>query len=126
MFNVFAFLNEFSFRLRLQLNSILFKSYFYHVLNCVSEPVALQVQPSPTTGKFSLVPNGDSRSLTLISEAPDRSKDNPFEDINTSSFAFKPITEPASSFFFGASSKVIILQEFYVFEFHFHNKLFSI
>ncbi|KAF5479150.1 hypothetical protein F2P56_005646 [Juglans regia] len=64
------------------------------------------VQPSPTTGKFSLVPNGDSRSLTLISEAPDRSKDNPFEDINTSSFAFKPITEPASSFFFGASSKI--------------------
>ncbi|XP_059442618.1 probable WRKY transcription factor 2 [Corylus avellana] len=63
-------------------------------------------QPSPTTGKFPFISNGDSRSMTLISGAPDRSKDDLFEDINNTSFAFRPVAEPGSSFFFGASSKM--------------------
>jgi WRKY transcription factor 2 len=75
----------------------------------LSQSVALQAHPSPTTGKFPFIPNGDSRSMTFISEAPDRSKDDLFEDINNTSFAFRPVAEPGSSFFFGASSKVIKL-----------------
>nr|WGV38263.1 WRKY [Loropetalum chinense var. rubrum] len=63
-------------------------------------------QPSPTTGKFPFVPNSNSRSSTLISEGPDKSRDNFFEDINTSSFAFKPVAESLSSFFLGAASKI--------------------
>ncbi|KAF8410919.1 hypothetical protein HHK36_003456 [Tetracentron sinense] len=69
-------------------------------------------QPSPTTGKFPFALNGNSRSSILISEARDRSKDNLFEDTNTSSFAFKPLMESNSSFFPGAANKVIILLEF--------------
>ncbi|KAF8414338.1 hypothetical protein HHK36_002339 [Tetracentron sinense] len=64
-------------------------------------------QPSPTTGKFPLDLKCSSRSSMLISEAPDRSKDNLVEDVNTSSFAFKPIMESRSSFFPGAANKVI-------------------
>lgn len=63
-------------------------------------------QPSPTTGKFPFVSNVDGRSLTLMPEASDKSKDSLFEDINTSSFAFKPMPEPGTSFFFGTSSKM--------------------
>ncbi|GLT83783.1 hypothetical protein SLE2022_020540 [Rubroshorea leprosula] len=62
-------------------------------------------QPSPTTGKFPFLPNGNGRSS--ISEAAEKSKDNLFEDINTSSFAFKPMTESSSSFFLGATSKIM-------------------
>lgn len=58
-------------------------------------------QPSPTTGKFSFVSSG--RSST---EAPDRNRDNLFEDMNTSSFAFKPAAELNSSFFLDAASKI--------------------
>lgn len=49
-------------------------------------------------------------------EAPDKSKDSLFEDINTSSFAFRPMPEPGTSFFFGTSSKVIILYKLYLLE----------
>ncbi|KAA8527138.1 hypothetical protein F0562_008633 [Nyssa sinensis] len=63
------------------------------------------VQPSPTTGKFLFAPNGNSRSSSFIAEAFDKSKDNFFEDINTSSFAFKPVAESAPSLFLGAASK---------------------
>ncbi|KAJ0044575.1 hypothetical protein Pint_03602 [Pistacia integerrima] len=59
--------------------------------------------PSPTTGKFPFIPNGNGKS-PFISEAPDKSKDNFFEDINASSFAFKPIAE-AGSFSLGAPNK---------------------
>ncbi|KVH99235.1 probable WRKY transcription factor 2 [Cynara cardunculus var. scolymus] len=57
------------------------------------------VQPSPTTGKFPFAPNdnGNSRRSMMFSDFP---KDNLFEDLNTSSFAFKPV--PAS----GAPIKV--------------------
>ncbi|GAV69376.1 WRKY domain-containing protein [Cephalotus follicularis] len=61
------------------------------------------VQPSPTTGKFPCVPFNDGRNPTMISEAPDKNKDNFFEDINSSSFAFPPVGESGSSFFLGAS-----------------------
>ncbi|XP_021287557.1 probable WRKY transcription factor 2 isoform X2 [Herrania umbratica] len=61
-------------------------------------------QPSPTTGKFPFIPNGNGRSS--ISEPSDRSKDNYFEDINASSFAFKPFAESNSSFLLGAMSKI--------------------
>ncbi|XP_044508836.1 probable WRKY transcription factor 2 isoform X2 [Mangifera indica] len=60
-------------------------------------------QPSPTTGKFPFVPNGNGKSL-FISEAPDKSKDNFFENINASTFAFKPTAE-AASFSLGAPNK---------------------
>ncbi|KAK9212980.1 hypothetical protein WN943_002365 [Citrus x changshan-huyou] len=60
-------------------------------------------QPSPTTGKFSFIPNGNGKSSTCISEAPDKSKDNILEDINTS-FAFKPVAE-SGSFSLGTRNK---------------------
>ncbi|KAF3453229.1 hypothetical protein FNV43_RR03669 [Rhamnella rubrinervis] len=63
-------------------------------------------QPSPTTGKFPFVTNGNSRSSTVMLEAPDKSKDTFFEDINGSSFAFKPVAESGSTFFLGARSKI--------------------
>ncbi|WRX28791.1 WRKY domain - like 10 [Theobroma cacao] len=61
-------------------------------------------QPSPTTGKFPFIPNGNGRSS--FSESSDKSKDNYFEDINASSFAFKPFAESNSSFLLGAMSKI--------------------
>ncbi|XP_022716598.1 probable WRKY transcription factor 2 isoform X2 [Durio zibethinus] len=61
-------------------------------------------QPSPTTGKFPFIPNGNGRSS--ISESLDKSKDNYFEDINASPFAFKPVAESNSSFLLGAMSKI--------------------
>ncbi|XP_052208232.1 probable WRKY transcription factor 2 isoform X2 [Diospyros lotus] len=62
-------------------------------------------QPSPTTGKFPLTTSANGRSSTLNMEAPDKSK-NFFEDINTSSFAFKPVVESGSSPFMGSASKM--------------------
>ncbi|KAK8506480.1 hypothetical protein V6N12_034209 [Hibiscus sabdariffa] len=61
-------------------------------------------QPSPTTGKFPFIPNVNDRSYNP--ESHDKSEDNYFEDINASSFAFKPIVESNSSFLLGAMSKV--------------------
>ncbi|GMN59846.1 hypothetical protein TIFTF001_028940 [Ficus carica] len=63
-------------------------------------------QPSPTTGKFPFVSNGDYRTSTLVLESDDKSRDNFFEDVNTSSFVFKPITNSSSSFFFSSATKV--------------------
>ncbi|KAG5550889.1 hypothetical protein RHGRI_009356 [Rhododendron griersonianum] len=62
------------------------------------------VQPSPTTGKIPFAPGSSSRSSTLITESSDKSR-NFFEDISSSSFAFKPIAESSPSLFFGAASK---------------------
>ncbi|CAN1197209.1 Probable WRKY transcription factor 2 [Linum perenne] len=56
-------------------------------------------QPSPTTGKFSFFPNGNSKSSSLMS------KDNFFEDFN-SSFAFKTVPEMNSSFLTCPPTKV--------------------
>ncbi|KAK3425181.1 hypothetical protein EUGRSUZ_F01981 [Eucalyptus grandis] len=61
-------------------------------------------QPSPTTGKFPFIHNNNSRSSGLMLDA-NTSKDNPFEENSSSSFAFKPLGE-ASSSFFGAGSKM--------------------
>lgn len=72
----------------------------------ISDPILLQAQPSPTTGKFSFLPNGNDRSSTLTSEVLDKNKDNFFEDIGASSFAFKPIVESNPSFFLGATNRV--------------------
>lgn len=68
-------------------------------------------QPSPTTGKFPFFPNNNSKSSGLILDA-DTSRDNPFEDDGSSSFAFKPLGESSSSFF-GAGSKVIVFFLFF-------------
>ncbi|KAJ6422922.1 hypothetical protein OIU84_023959 [Salix udensis] len=74
----------------------------------LESPVFLSnlAQPSPTTGKFSFFPNGSSKSSTVGSELPDKSKETFFEDINSSSFAFKPLGESGSSFFLGGTSKI--------------------
>ncbi|XP_022871426.1 probable WRKY transcription factor 2 isoform X1 [Olea europaea var. sylvestris] len=62
------------------------------------------VQPSPTTGKFSFLPNmGNSM---LMTGNPEKGKENTFEDVIASSFAFHPIPESSSSFSFCAASKV--------------------
>ncbi|XVF70998.1 hypothetical protein PTKIN_Ptkin11bG0206700 [Pterospermum kingtungense] len=61
-------------------------------------------QASPTTGKFPFIPNANDRSS--FSEPPDKTKDNYFEDINASSFAFKPVAEPNSSFLLGANAMI--------------------
>uniref|UniRef100_A0A2P2MV59 Putative WRKY transcription factor 2 isoform X2 n=1 Tax=Rhizophora mucronata TaxID=61149 RepID=A0A2P2MV59_RHIMU len=62
-------------------------------------------QPSPTTGKFSFLPSSNSKISALVSEPPDKGKDSFFDDINTSSFAFKPVAESGSSSFLGAANK---------------------
>ncbi|CAK7323905.1 unnamed protein product [Dovyalis caffra] len=74
----------------------------------LESPVFLSnlAQPSPTTGKFSFFPNGNCKNSTVDSELPDRSKETFFEDINSSSFAFKPMGESGSSFFHGGISKI--------------------
>ncbi|CAL5390180.1 unnamed protein product [Camellia sinensis] len=64
-----------------------------------------QVQPSPTTGKIPFGLGGYSRSSTLITDAHNKNK-NFYEDINTSSFAFKPVAESSPFHFFGAASKM--------------------
>ncbi|KAL1292545.1 hypothetical protein AAHE18_19G004000 [Arachis hypogaea] len=58
-------------------------------------------QPSPTTGKFPFISNGN-----ISSNAPERCKDNSFDDIYASSFAFKPTTDFGSSFYQGAARKM--------------------
>ncbi|KAJ6978421.1 hypothetical protein NC653_026734 [Populus alba x Populus x berolinensis] len=69
----------------------------------LESPVFLSnlAQPSPTTGKFSFFPNGNS---TVGSDPPDKSKETFFDNIDSSSFAFKPMGE-SSSFFLGGTSK---------------------
>lgn len=67
----------------------------------------LQVQPSPTTGKFQFASGIESRNSTFMMEDPDKRKENALESINSSSFSFKPVPETASSLFPGATSRVI-------------------
>lgn len=60
----------------------------------------MQLQPSPTTGKVPFVPNGSNRSSVLVSDGPDRSKENSrLEDNDSSPFALKPVAEVTPSFF---------------------------
>ncbi|CAI0540844.1 unnamed protein product [Linum tenue] len=62
-------------------------------------------QPSPTTGKFSFFPNGNGKSSNMMSDPAYRNKDNYFEGINSSSFAFKTVPEMSPSFFTGSATK---------------------
>ncbi|KAL3503703.1 hypothetical protein ACH5RR_038152 [Cinchona calisaya] len=64
------------------------------------------VQPSPTTGKFGFLRGGSSQNLTT-SEFSDRSKENYFENVNSSSFAFRPIPESGPSSLFGPSNRLM-------------------
>ncbi|XP_027127653.2 probable WRKY transcription factor 2 isoform X1 [Coffea eugenioides] len=63
------------------------------------------VQPSPTTGKLGFLMSGSSRNAT-VTEFPDKSKENCFQNVNTSSFAFRPILESGPPLFFGASNRI--------------------
>ncbi|KAH6786215.1 hypothetical protein C2S52_005767 [Perilla frutescens var. hirtella] len=63
------------------------------------------VLPSPTTGKYSFAPSGDYRDSTLMIGNCDKGKENNFEDVNASSFAFKPISESASFPYLNAANK---------------------
>ena len=45
----------------------------------------------------------------LFPAAPDRSEEDLFEEINATTFAFKPVAESGSSFFTNGASKVIML-----------------
>ncbi|KAL3508296.1 hypothetical protein ACH5RR_027697 [Cinchona calisaya] len=63
-------------------------------------------QPSPTTGKFGFLPSGCSRNSRVMTEFPDKGTENSFENMNSSSFAFKPIPESSPPLFFGASNEV--------------------
>nr|USN24506.1 WRKY transcription factor [Panax notoginseng] len=64
-----------------------------------------QVQPSPTTGKLPFTSSGNGRSSMFMMGEPDKSKDNFLENMNTSTFAFKPVAESSPSLFLGAVSK---------------------
>ncbi|PNX80494.1 WRKY transcription factor, partial [Trifolium pratense] len=59
-------------------------------------------QPSPTTGKFPFVSNGNIHCTDLSSDVQEKSKQNGFNDIYASSFAFKPTTDSGPSFYHGA------------------------
>ncbi|XP_054797920.1 probable WRKY transcription factor 2 [Prosopis cineraria] len=62
-------------------------------------------QPSPTTGKFPFIANGNFRGSEPNSGSPEKSKDNDFDDIYASSFAFKTTTD-LGSFYNDASTKI--------------------
>ncbi|KAF7833852.1 putative WRKY transcription factor 2 [Senna tora] len=62
-------------------------------------------QPSPTTGKFPFISGGNFRCLESNSGAPEKTKDNDFDDIYSSSFAFRTTTD-LGSFFHGATGKM--------------------
>ncbi|KAL9382842.1 hypothetical protein Peur_023165 [Populus x canadensis] len=72
----------------------------------LESPVFLSnlAQPSPTTGKFSFFPNGNTKNSTVGSDPPDKSKETFFDNVDSSSFAFKPMGE-SGSFFLGGTSK---------------------
>ncbi|OIW13262.1 hypothetical protein TanjilG_25741 [Lupinus angustifolius] len=59
-------------------------------------------QPSPTTGKFPFISNGNILYSELSSDDPEKSKDN-LDDLYASSFAFKPAIDSGSSFYYGTA-----------------------
>ncbi|XP_011000390.1 PREDICTED: probable WRKY transcription factor 2 isoform X2 [Populus euphratica] len=71
----------------------------------LESPVFLSnlAQPSPTTGKFSFFPNGNTKNSAVGSDPPDKSKGTFFDNIDSSSFAFKPMGESGSRFLGGTS-----------------------
>lgn len=64
----------------------------------------LQVLPSPTTGQFLFAPGGNNRAVN-----PDDVKENTFQDVNASSFTFRPVAESAQFPYFNSANKVINL-----------------
>ena len=63
-------------------------------------------QPSPTTGKFPFVSNGNMGCAELSSDVQENSKHNGFNDVYASSFAFKPTADSGPSFYDGAGRKI--------------------
>jgi WRKY transcription factor 2 len=64
------------------------------------------VQPSPTTGKYQFVPTVNCRSSMFMTGNLEKNKDTSFFDnMNSSSFAFKPVPESNPSLFLGSTSK---------------------
>ncbi|CAK8532196.1 unnamed protein product [Lathyrus sativus] len=63
-------------------------------------------QPSPTTGKFPFVSNGNIRGTELSSDDQQKSKLNGFNDMYASSFAFKPTPDTGPSFYHGAGRNI--------------------
>ncbi|CAI9088103.1 OLC1v1022343C1 [Oldenlandia corymbosa var. corymbosa] len=64
------------------------------------------VQSSPTTGKFGFLPNFSGQNPSLM-EFSDKVKDSNFyENLNSASFAFKPIPNSGPPFQFNGSNKV--------------------
>lgn len=84
--------------------------FFFKVLFHIKVTInVLQVQPSPTTGKFPFSSGMESRNSALMMEDLDKRKENALESMNSSSFSFKPVPETAPSLFPGATSRVISL-----------------
>ncbi|KAK6149482.1 hypothetical protein DH2020_017007 [Rehmannia glutinosa] len=63
------------------------------------------VLPSPTTGKFTYDRSGNNLDSTSMTHNRDKGKENTFEDVNSSSFAFKPVAESAPFPYFNAADK---------------------
>ncbi|CAK8563785.1 unnamed protein product [Lathyrus sativus] len=63
-------------------------------------------QPSPTTGKFPFVSNGNIRGTELSSDDQQKSKLNGFNDMYASSFAFKPAPDTGPFFYHGAGRNI--------------------
>lgn len=66
----------------------------------------LKVQPSPTTGKFGFLQSGGFQNSTMT-VFPDKSKENFYENLNSASFAFKPIADSGPPFQVNASNRVL-------------------
>ncbi|CAK8532165.1 unnamed protein product [Lathyrus sativus] len=63
-------------------------------------------QPSPTTGKFPFVSNGNIRGTELSSDDQQKPKLNGFNDMYASSFTFKPTPDTGPSFYHGAGRNI--------------------
>ncbi|GAB4845832.1 WRKY transcription factor [Ancistrocladus abbreviatus] len=75
----------------------------------LESPVLLtnsMVQPSPTTGKFLLVANDNSKSTALTTENPRKSEDGLLVNVNAT-FSFKPVVDFDSSFHGGIENKLV-------------------
>lgn len=71
----------------------------------------MQTQASPTTGKYPFFPDGNLRGTVMVSNG--QSKEDFFDDVDGSAFAFKPHPEQSFNFSLGTSSKVKIQSSFF-------------
>lgn len=90
-----------------------------NMLNLIIWNFNLQAQPSPTTGKFPFGTSGNSQGSMMIKEVSGSSKDNLFEDVTTSSFAFKPDPDLRSATFTGAGAASKVSKNYTLFFFSF-------